>query len=127
MVGMGRPLVVLATRSRYDAGASVRAQLLNKKPSTLLHHLRSMGQALKGEVKVYRLVWKHPRTPWLAKMLLALALGYLALPFDLIPDFLPVIGHVDDLVLVPALVVLALKLIPSDLVEECRAQAREES
>lgn len=56
MVGMVRPLVVLAARSRYDAGASVRAQLLNKKPSTFLHHLRSMEQALKGELKVYSLV-----------------------------------------------------------------------
>lgn len=88
--------------------------------------LKTLGQKLKHEVRVYRLVLSDTRTPILPKILLGLAIGYLALPFDLIPDFLPVIGHLDDLIIVPGLVLLALKFIPANVVEECRAQVKEE-
>jgi uncharacterized membrane protein YkvA (DUF1232 family) len=82
--------------------------------------LRETAQRLKTEFAVYRLALGHPRTPWLARILLGLALGYVLLPFDLIPDFIPVIGHLDDLVIVPALVWLALRLIPHEVIAECR-------
>lgn len=68
-----------------------------------------------------------PRTPWIARLLLGIAVGYLLLPFDLIPDFIPVIGHVDDLIVVPALVLLALKLIPEAVVQDCRRRAQASS
>ncbi len=84
--------------------------------------LRDTAARLKTELAVYRLVIKHPHTPLLAKMLLWLAVAYALLPFDLIPDFIPVIGHLDDLVIVPGLVVLALWLIPKDVVAECRSE-----
>ena len=61
----------------------------------------------------------------LAKVLLGVAIGYLLLPFDLIPDFIPVIGHLDDLVIVPGLVYLALKMIPDEVVAECRRKVTE--
>ena len=83
-------------------------------------HLRTVARSLKQELTVYQLVYKDPRTPTLAKMLLGLAIGYALLPFDLIPDFIPVIGHVDDLIIVPGLVLLALKLIPPEVVVDCR-------
>lgn len=63
----------------------------------------------------------------MAKVLLWLAVGYILLPFDLIPDFMPVIGQLDDLVIVPALIYLALKIIPAELVHECRVQLEESS
>jgi carbonic anhydrase len=68
------------------------------------------------------LVLRHPNTPWPAKVILWLAIGYLLMPFDLIPDFIPVLGQLDELVLLPGLVYLALKLTPDSIVAECRSQ-----
>ncbi len=83
----------------------------------------AVGRNLKREIQVYRLVLKDHRTPRLAKILLGLVVGYVILPFDIIPDFIPVIGQLDDLIIVPALIIVALKLIPKEVVEECRARA----
>ncbi len=85
--------------------------------------MKAVGRNLKREIQVYRLVLKDHRTPRLAKILLGLAVGYAILPFDIIPDFIPVIGQLDDLIIVPALIIVALKLIPKEVVEECRARA----
>ncbi len=74
---------------------------------------------------MYQLVMRHPQTPIIARMLLWLAVGYMLLPFDLIPDFIPVIGQLDDLVIVPSLIYLALKIIPAELIHACRAQLEE--
>ena len=93
----------------------------------IIKTLKTLGQKLKAEIRVYRLVLRDKRTPLLPKVLLGLAIGYLALPFDLIPDFLPVIGHLDDLIIVPGFVFLALKFIPAHVVEECRMLVKEES
>ena len=82
--------------------------------------LKKTGQEIKREIKVYRKILKDTRTPKIAKILLGLAVGYLLLPFDIIPDFIPIIGHLDDLVIVPALVIIALKMIPKEVIEDCR-------
>ena len=82
--------------------------------------LNKVAAQLKKEFQLYRLVLKHPKTPVLAKVFLGLAIAYVLMPFDLIPDFIPVIGQFDDLVVVPLLVYVALKMIPDDLVNECR-------
>ncbi len=87
--------------------------------------LKNVGASLKRELRAYQLMLRHARTPRLSKILLALAVGYALLPFDLIPDFIPVVGHLDDAVVVPLLIVLALRLIPRDVVEECRRRAKE--
>ncbi len=84
--------------------------------------LRDTATRLKTELAVYRRVMKHPDTPLLAKILLWMAVGYALLPFDLIPDFIPVVGHLDDLVIVPGLVVLALYLIPDTIIQSCRKE-----
>jgi uncharacterized membrane protein YkvA (DUF1232 family) len=86
----------------------------------MLNKLKKVAAQLKQEYEVYRLVLKHPGTPVLAKIFLGLAIGYVLMPFDLIPDFIPVIGQLDDLVIVPLLVYVALKMVPDSLVSECR-------
>ena len=85
--------------------------------------LRQIARNLKVEFQVYRLVLSHPLTPKPAKWLLGLAIGYVLMPFDLIPDFIPVIGQLDDLVIVPGLIYLALKYVPDAVIEECRKSA----
>ncbi len=82
--------------------------------------LKSVERNLKHEIKVYQLVLSDSRTPRLAKFLLGLAVGYALLPFDIIPDFIPVIGHLDDVIILPALIVKALRMIPKEVVEDCR-------
>lgn len=89
----------------------------------MFERLRSVGKTFKSELKVYRLVLEDPRTPILAKIMLALAVGYLLLPFDLIPDFIPIFGHLDDAIIVPALVIIAVKMIPQEVLTEARLKA----
>jgi uncharacterized membrane protein YkvA (DUF1232 family) len=86
----------------------------------MLARLRAIGSILKRELAVYRLVLKHPRPPRVAKWLLGLAVAYVLMPFDLIPDFIPILGQLDDVIIVPALVWGALRLIPPGVVDECR-------
>jgi uncharacterized membrane protein YkvA (DUF1232 family) len=68
---------------------------------------------------------KNPRTPWYAKALGLFVVAYALSPIDLIPDFIPVLGYVDDVLLLPILIWLAVKLLPPEVLAECRAQADE--
>ncbi|MGD8698190.1 MAG: DUF1232 domain-containing protein [Gemmatimonadales bacterium] len=87
--------------------------------------LASLRIGLAKELKVYRLILKHERTPRVTRLLLGGAVAYALSPVDLIPDWIPVLGHVDDIVIVPALVWLSLRFVPDDVVAECRARAEE--
>lgn len=82
--------------------------------------LGKIAREVKSRVGLYRLILRDPETPLVAKMLLGAAIGYVLMPFDLIPDFLPVIGHLDDLVIVPLLIYLAMRLIPAEVVERSK-------
>ena len=66
---------------------------------------------------------KDPRTPWYARVLAAIIVGYAFNPIDLIPDPIPILGYLDDLVLLPLGIILLVKIIPSEVLMECRARA----
>jgi uncharacterized membrane protein YkvA (DUF1232 family) len=83
---------------------------------------KDMARLFKRELIVYQRVLKDERTPARSKVFLGLAIAYLCMPFDLIPDFIPVIGHLDDAVIIPALVFVALRCVPHEVVSEHRQQ-----
>ena len=80
---------------------------------------------LKGETYSLYLAARHPETPWYAKLFVAGVVAYAFSPIDLIPDFVPVLGYLDDLILIPLGIVIAIELIPPGVLAECRARARE--
>lgn len=85
---------------------------------------KQRAKQLKGETYAIFLAYKDPRTPWYAKLLAALVVGYAFSPIDLIPDPIPVLGYLDDLILVPLGIALALKMIPEPVLSECRVHAQ---
>jgi len=85
---------------------------------------RNAAAVLKGEALALYFALRHPRTPRAAKLLTAAVVAYAFSPIDFIPDFIPVFGYVDDLVLLPIGIAAALRVIPPDVMAECRAQAQ---
>lgn len=91
----------------------------------LLDNLKKRAKALKSEAQVLVLAYADKRTPWGAKILIALTVGYLLSPIDLIPDFIPVLGILDDLLLVPLLITWSIKLIPQNVLAETRQKIKD--
>ncbi|WP_003542470.1 YkvA family protein [Desulfotomaculum nigrificans] len=85
--------------------------------------LKNWAKNFKSEVYTLYLAYRDPRVPWYAKLFIACVVGYAFSPIDLIPDFIPVLGYLDDLVLIPLGVTLALKMIPEPVLEEARKKA----
>ena len=84
---------------------------------------KQRARRLKREVHAIYLAYQDPRVPWYARLWAILVVGYALSPIDLIPDFIPILGYVDDLVLVPLGIALALRLIPAPVLAECRDRA----
>jgi uncharacterized membrane protein YkvA (DUF1232 family) len=84
---------------------------------------KQRAKQLKSEIHSVYLAMKDPRTPWYARALAAIIVGYAFSPIDLIPDPIPILGYLDDLVLLPLGIVLLVKIIPSDVMLECRVNA----
>ena len=91
---------------------------------SVLQSLKKRARILKMDTYVLYLAVRDPRTPWYAKAVAAAVVVYALSPLDLIPDFIPVIGLVDDLILVPLGIALALKMIPEPVMSECRLRAQ---
>ena len=89
----------------------------------MLNRLRLWARALKAELLVLWFCRSHPDTPLAAKLLAALVVAYAFSPVDLIPDFIPVLGYLDDVILVPLGIWLVLKLIPAHVVAASRLKA----
>lgn len=86
--------------------------------------MKNWARSLKRDVVALWLAARDPRTPIGAKLLAGAVAAYALSPIDLIPDFIPVLGYLDDLIIVPAGIWLALKLIPSELMDELRGEAQ---
>lgn len=95
-----------------------------KTRSGLLRGLRDRARVLKRDTYALYFAARHPRTPWYAKVLAAAVVAYALSPFDLIPDFIPVIGYLDDLIIVPLGIAAVLRLMPADVLADCREQAQ---
>ena len=85
--------------------------------------LKQRAKRLKKDIPAVFLALKHKKTPVVAKILAAVTVGYALSPIDLIPDFIPVLGYLDDLILLPAMVALTVKLIPDEVLSECREKS----
>ena len=90
---------------------------------TMVNRIRDRSQALQSQIYAVYFAARDPRTPWLAKALVFLVVAYTLSPIDLIPDFIPVLGYLDDLIIVPAGITLALRLIPRNVMAESRKKA----
>ena len=86
--------------------------------------LKERAKQLKIDVPAVFLALKDKKTPWYAKLLAALTVAYALSPIDFIPDFIPVVGYLDDLILLPSLVALTVKFIPDDVFCEYRTRAQ---
>jgi uncharacterized membrane protein YkvA (DUF1232 family) len=85
---------------------------------------KTQARRLRNELQALYLAARDPRTPWYAKVLAVFIIGYALSPIDLIPDFIPVIGYLDDLVIVPAGITLLIRLIPTGVLQECREKVQ---
>jgi uncharacterized membrane protein YkvA (DUF1232 family) len=85
------------------------------------------ARALKNELSAISLAVNDKRTPFAAKIMIALTIGYALSPIDLIPDFIPVLGYLDDIIILPLMILIVLKLIPKEVMEECRLRAKVEN
>jgi uncharacterized membrane protein YkvA (DUF1232 family) len=90
-----------------------------------LAELQQRARHLRAETLALSLAARDPRTPWYAKLLAAGIVAYAFSPIDLIPDFVPMLGYLDDLILIPAGIALAITLVPDAVLAACRAQAQE--
>lgn len=93
---------------------------------SFLIKLKGKAKALKTELVAIYLSMKDNRTPFLAKFMILLTISYAFSPIDLIPDFIPVLGYLDDLIILPLMIALSIKLIPKEVINECRAKAKQD-
>ena len=89
--------------------------------------LKQRSQALKRDTIALWFAYQDRRTPWYAKAFSILVVAYAFSPIDLIPDFIPILGYLDDLILVPAGIMLAIKMIPSEVMTDARIKAENEA
>jgi hypothetical protein len=92
---------------------------------TLIEKLKSWAELLKMDVLMVWFATKSPKTPWLPKAICIFIVAYALSPIDLIPDFIPVLGYVDDIILLPISILVAIRLIPNFILLESRIKADE--
>ncbi|HWO41610.1 MAG TPA: YkvA family protein [Candidatus Eisenbacteria bacterium] len=88
-----------------------------------LSRLKTTARRLKGELAALYLAYRDPRVPWYTKFIIVCVVGYALSPIDLIPDPIPVLGYIDDLILLPLGIYLAIRMIPEEILTQCREKA----
>ena len=111
----------------YNAAIPKTISSAERKKMNIIDQLQQRARQLKHETYALLLAYRHPQTPWYAKVVAGLVLLYAFSPIDIIPDFIPVLGYLDDVILVPAGIAISLTLIPPEVMAECRAQAAEQT
>jgi uncharacterized membrane protein YkvA (DUF1232 family) len=91
-----------------------------------MENWQARAKRLKAEITALYYAARDPRVPWTARGIMLVALGYALSPIDLIPDFIPVLGYLDDLLILPALIALALRLVPAEVMAAARERAARE-
>lgn len=92
---------------------------------SIIQKMKKWARNLKKQLLVLYLAYRDERVPWYAKLFTMLVVAYAFSPIDLIPDVIPILGYLDDLILVPLGVYLALKLIPKEVLEDCKRKVEE--
>ncbi|MBQ3483389.1 MAG: DUF1232 domain-containing protein [Clostridia bacterium] len=87
--------------------------------------LQERAKKLKTDIPAVFLALKKRNTPWVAKIMAAIVVVYALSPVDLVPDFIPILGFLDDIIILPALIALTVKLIPKEIFEKCRAESED--
>ena len=96
-----------------------------EKSLSIIQKLKTWAKNLKKQLLVLYLAYRDERVPWYAKLFTMLVVAYAFSPIDLIPDFIPILGYLDDIILVPLGISLALKLIPKEVLEDCKKKVEE--
>ena len=91
----------------------------------MIDRMKSWARAIKRDIATLWLAVRHPDVPWYAKAIAAATVAYALSPIDLIPDFVPVLGYLDDIIIVPLGIMLAVRLIPQELLAGLRRQAEQ--
>lgn len=91
-----------------------------------IKYLKEKARKIKSDITTLFYAYKNPKTKLLPKIIIFITLGYALSPVDLIPDFIPVLGYLDDLLIIPSLIALSIKLIPKDIMDESKEKALKE-
>lgn len=106
---------------------SQNKRVQTEKGLVIIQKMKKWARNLKKQLLVLYLAYRDERVPWYAKLFTMLIVAYAFSPIDLIPDFIPILGYLDDLILVPIGVYFALKLIPEEVLEDCKREIEEKS
>lgn len=109
---------------RYRQPGAYRGKIgLMGEGTRMINRLKATARDIAERLRVYRAIMGDERTPWLAKVCIGAAIAYAISPIDLVPDWIPVIGYLDDLVVVPLLLWIGLRLVPEEVIRACERRA----
>ncbi|HHU0079759.1 TPA: YkvA family protein [Legionella pneumophila] len=90
-----------------------------------MNKIKQFAETMKLQLRTLNEVRLDPRTPWLAKFIILIVVAYAISPIDLIPDFIPILGYIDDLILLPLGIYLAIKLVPKEVWQDCKIRTQD--